>query len=43
MPPEEPGDFILEFDLVHELVRWFDCHLRIRMQVLPKPLPDAGT
>jgi len=39
--PDEPGDFILEFDLVHELVRWFDCPLRINMAVLPKAPSDA--
>ncbi len=35
--PEKPGSYILEFDLVHELVRWFDCPLRIQMQVLAAP------
>jgi hypothetical protein len=42
MPPEEPGNFILEFDLVHELVRWFDFPLRIDMQVLAEAPPDAS-
>ncbi|HKD67978.1 MAG TPA: hypothetical protein VKB84_14120 [Candidatus Binataceae bacterium] len=35
--PDEPGNFILEFDLVHEHVRWFECPLRIDMLVLPNP------
>jgi hypothetical protein len=39
MPPDEPGDYILEFDLVHELVRWFDCQLQLKMRVLPS---DTG-
>ncbi len=39
--PDEPGEYILEFDLVHEQVRWFDCPLRIKMQVLPKGASEA--
>lgn len=38
--PEAAGNFVLEYDLVHELVRWFNCPLRIKMQVLPKPARD---
>jgi hypothetical protein len=41
MAPEVAGDFILEYDLVHELVRWFNCQLRVNMQVMPKTLPQA--
>lgn len=37
MAPEAPGNFILEYDLVHEHVRWFECPLRVDMQVTPKP------
>jgi hypothetical protein len=40
MAPEVPGEFILEYDLVHELVRWFDCPLRVNMRVLPKPASE---
>jgi hypothetical protein len=31
--PAEPGAYVLELDLVHEHVRWFDAPLRIDMQV----------
>jgi hypothetical protein len=31
--PEEPGEHVLEIDLVHELVRWFDCPLRVDVLV----------
>jgi hypothetical protein len=31
--PEEPGDFVLEIDLVHEHVRWFECPVRIEMRI----------
>jgi len=31
--PAEPGQYVLELDLVHEHVRWFDAPLRIEMQV----------
>ncbi len=37
--PGEPGNYILEFDLVHELVRWFECPLQVKMQVLPNGTP----
>jgi len=40
MAPEVPGNFILEYDLVHEHVRWFECRLRVNMQVTPKPRHD---
>jgi hypothetical protein len=39
MAPDVPGNFILEYDLVHEHVRWFECPLRVNMQVTPKPKP----
>jgi hypothetical protein len=31
--PDVPGRYILEFDLVHELVRWFDCPVRVPLEV----------
>jgi hypothetical protein len=31
--PETPGDHVLEVDVVHELVRWFDCPSRIEVAV----------
>jgi hypothetical protein len=33
--PETPGSYVLEFDLVHEHVRWFDAPLRLSMTVKP--------
>jgi len=33
--PPEPGDYVLEVDLVHEGVRWFDCGLRVPVTVVP--------
>ena len=31
--PTTPGDYVLELDLVHELVRWFGAPLRLTMRV----------
>jgi hypothetical protein len=31
--PAEPGEYILEFDLVHEGVRWFECGARVPAMV----------
>lgn len=31
--PATPGEYILEVDIVHELVRWFDCCARATMVV----------
>lgn len=31
--PELPGRYLLELDLVHEHVRWFDCPLRLAYQI----------
>lgn len=37
------GGYVLELDLVHEGVRWFDCALRIGVQVGgPEKLPAVG-
>jgi hypothetical protein len=41
--PAEAGEYILEADVVHEEVRWFDCAYRIRVRVEDPPdLPPAG-
>ncbi len=33
LAPEQPGDYILEIDLVHENVRWFDACARVPVHV----------
>jgi len=38
--PEEADDYVLEFDLVHEHVRWFGCEVRARVTV--EPPANAG-
>ena len=39
----EPGAYVLEIDLVHEDVRWFDCPLRVEVDVREPPgLPLVG-
>jgi inositol phosphorylceramide mannosyltransferase catalytic subunit len=41
--PAEPGEYVLEADIVHEDVRWFGCACRIRARVEDPPdLPPAG-
>ena len=40
--PEEPGQYILQFDLVHENVRWFDCPLAIGMRIEPNTPSPSG-
>jgi hypothetical protein len=41
--PTDPGEYILEADIVHEDVRWFDCACRVRVRVGdPTDLPPAG-
>lgn len=39
--PPEPGDYVVEVDLVHELVRWFEDPLRIPVTVAERPRPRA--
>jgi len=34
--PEEPGNYLLEVDLVHEFVRWFDRPARVFVTVHPR-------
>jgi hypothetical protein len=38
--PKEADEYVLEFDLVHEHVRWFGCEARARVTV--EPPADAG-
>jgi hypothetical protein len=33
LAPDAPGDYLLEVDLVHEDVRWFDCGTRVHVPV----------
>jgi hypothetical protein len=41
--PPDPGDYLLEVDLVHEHVRWFDCSCRVPIRVEHPPgLPPSG-
>jgi len=37
VPPSDAGAYVLELDLVHELVRWFGCATRIDVRVEPAP------
>jgi FkbM family methyltransferase len=39
--PEEPGEYLLEVDLVHEHVRWFDCAVQVEMSIEPER-PSRG-
>ena len=43
--PDAPGPYVLEVDVVHELVRWFDCAARIDIVVEPlyAPSPDGAS
>ncbi len=40
--PEEPGEYVLEVDVVHELVRWFGCAARLPVVVEPLQVPARG-
>jgi hypothetical protein len=41
--PADCGDYVLEVDLVHEHVRWFDCACRVPVRVeSPQGLPPTG-
>jgi inositol phosphorylceramide mannosyltransferase catalytic subunit len=41
--PAAAGEYVLEVDVVHEDVRWFDCACRVPVRVEdPKGLPPAG-
>jgi hypothetical protein len=42
--PDEPGRYVLEVDIVHELVRWFECAARMEVAVeaLNAPPTTAG-
>jgi hypothetical protein len=42
VPPPEPGRYILEIDLVHEGMRWFDCGTRVPATV-EAPLRSSAT
>jgi hypothetical protein len=35
--PPKPGRYVLEADVVHEHVRWFDCPARLELEVQRKP------
>jgi hypothetical protein len=40
--PETPGRYVLEVDVVHELVSWFGCCVRKEMVAEPLDAPPAG-
>jgi len=43
LAPSAPGDYLLEVDVVHELVRWFDCPRQLPARVeRPDGLAPAG-
>jgi hypothetical protein len=39
--PAEPGRYLLDVDLVHEHVRWFDDPLTVELDVAERPPPPA--
>jgi hypothetical protein len=41
VPPAKPGSYLLELDLVHEGVRWFDCTTRVEARVAAPRAFDA--
>ena len=40
--PRAPGEYTVEFDLVHELVRWFGCAARSTFNVVETMVTDEG-
>ncbi len=41
--PPDCGDYLLEVDIVHEHVRWFECECRVPVRVEhPRELPPTG-
>lgn len=40
--PERTGRYVLEVDIVHELVRWFGCAARLEVDVEPLHAPPDG-
>jgi inositol phosphorylceramide mannosyltransferase catalytic subunit len=41
--PERAGDYLLEVDVVHEQVRWFDCGCKVAVQVREQAPTDDRT
>ena len=41
--PEAPGDYVLEVDVVHELVRWFGAAARMPVTVEPRDPAPPGS
>jgi hypothetical protein len=41
--PEAPGSYVLEVDVVHELVAWFGAEARMAVEIEPlEPPPDRS-
>jgi hypothetical protein len=40
--PDTPGRYVLEVDVVHELVSWFECDVRMPVTVAPYAVPADG-
>jgi hypothetical protein len=41
--PEEPGSYVLEVDVVHELVAWFGAEARMAVEIEPLDPPPEGS